>query len=425
MSLIQKKINQWMGCYFPSDVKRIGVAVSGGADSLCLVHLLKKWCDEHQVELHAFTVDHGLRKESAVEAKSVHALLGQWGVKHQILLWKGVKPKTGVEEKARQARYDLMYQACQKKKIKHLFLAHHIEDQAETFWIRLAHGSGVDGLSGMDEVSFVRDITLMRPLLNQNKESIVNYLKAQHIQWFEDKMNQDLSFERVRWRERQKTLSEWGITPQKIYTLTHRVKNVRQSLYFYAQSFVKSHVFISPLGYAFIQHLAWDMIPLAIQIRVLQQLLPILSGDGRPVSLEGLENLLQDKRQSMTFSGCQFVCNKRGLYITAEYRTPLADKKVKADKTGRWGLFDVIAPKTLTIQTLPKQSYFKNIPTLIQKTFPYVSGTVHYSIDTDCFCGIYVSGMPVLTKKELEKKAKLDYKRGNETIYIHFNPRKI
>ena len=273
----------------------------------------------------------------------------------------------------------------------------------------------------MDEISFMRDIVLMRPLLGQNKEEILNYLKQHHIQWFEDKMNQDLAFERVRWRERQKTLSDWGITPEKIYVLTRRIQDVRQTLSFYAQAFVKAHVFISPLGYAFIQHLAWDMIPQAIQIHVLQQLIPFLCGDDKPIPLEGLENLIQDKRQSKTFAGCQFVHNKRGLYICAEYRLPLPTKTIK---TGRWGLFDIIAPKKTKVQPLAKESYFKNIPSLIQKGFPSICGNIHYSIDISCFCGIYVSGMPVLTKKELEKKAVLDYKKGNKTIYIHFNPRK-
>lgn len=418
---LEKDFSSWMDIYLPQDVIRVGVGVSGGADSLCLVHLLKKYCDDHHIELHAFTVDHGLRKESAHEAKSVHSMLTKWGVKHQTLRWVGQKPKTGIEEKARQARYDLMYQACQKKKIKHLFLAHHIQDQAETFWLRLAHGSGVDGLAGMEGVSFAQGMMLMRPLLGQSKTEILNYLKAKKIQWFEDKMNQDSAFERVRWRERQKTLTQWGITPEKIYALTRRIQDVRQTLSFYAQAFVKAHVFISPLGYAFIQHLAWDMIPQAVQIRVLQQLLPILSGEDRPISLEGLENLLKDKRQSMTFAGCQFVRNKKGLYITIEHRSLLKPKSIK---TGRWGLFDIIAPKSVQIEVLPRSAYFKNIPSLIQKGFPYLKGTVHYSIDTSCFCGIYVSGMPVLTKKELEKKAVLDYKKGSKTIYVHFNPRK-
>ena len=422
MSLnIEKSFINWMDSCLPQDITRIGVGVSGGADSLCLVHLLKKYCDNHHIKLYAFTVDHDLRKESAHEAKSVHSMLTKWGLNHQTLKWCGLKPKTGIEEKARQARYDLMYQACQKKKIKHLFLAHHIKDQAETFWIRLSHGSGVDGLGAMDEISFMRDIVLMRPLLGQNKEEILNYLKQHHIQWFEDKMNQDLAFERVRWRERQKTLSDWGITPEKIYVLTRRIQDVRQTLSFYAQAFVKAHVFISPLGYAFIQHLAWDMIPQAIQIHVLQQLIPFLCGDDKPIPLEGLENLIQDKRQSKTFAGCQFVHNKRGLYICAEYRLPLPTKTIK---TGRWGLFDIIAPKKTKVQPLAKESYFKNIPSLIQKGFPSICGNIHYSIDISCFCGIYVSGMPVLTKKELEKKAVLDYKKGNKTIYIHFNPRK-
>ena len=118
MSLnIEKSFINWMDSCLPQDITRIGVGVSGGADSLCLVHLLKKYCDNHHIKLYAFTVDHDLRKESAHEAKSVHSMLTKWGLNHQTLKWCGLKPKTGIEEKARQARYDLMYQACQKKKI--------------------------------------------------------------------------------------------------------------------------------------------------------------------------------------------------------------------------------------------------------------------------------------------------------------------
>jgi tRNA(Ile)-lysidine synthase len=100
---LEKDFSSWMDAYLPQDVIRVGVGVSGGADSLCLVYLLKKYCETHQIELYAFTVDHGLRKESVHEAKSVHSMLTKWGVKHQTLRWVGQKPKTGIEEKARQA----------------------------------------------------------------------------------------------------------------------------------------------------------------------------------------------------------------------------------------------------------------------------------------------------------------------------------
>ncbi len=423
MSLI-KKLDTWLQTYLPSNIRRIAVAVSGGADSLCLVHLLIGWCQKNDVRLFAFTVNHGLRPEASDEAKSVHTLLTTWGVKHQILLWRGPKPKTRLEEKARQARYDLMYRACKKNKIQHLFLAHHIEDQAETFWARLAHGSGVDGLSAMESVLPWHECFLMRPLLSEKKADIVSYLKRNHIQWFEDSMNQDEVYERVRWRQRQKTLTDWGISPEVVGTLTNRIQSVKYALSFYTKNFVQNNVFLSPLGYAFIQKLAWDIIPEAVRVRVLQQILPILSGDDRLVSLEGLERLLADKRLSFTFAGCQFVKNTKGWYITKEHREPLKKQPISVCRMTRWDRFDIISPSKKMVMPLSPDKYFKNIPSLIQKGFPHLVGKIHYSVDSSCFCGIYVPGMPVMTQKELEKKALLDYKKGEQTIFVHFNPRK-
>ncbi len=424
MSLIEKNLALLLKKYLPENTQKIAVAVSGGADSLCLTHLLCKWCAKKQIQLYAFTVNHGLRPEAKHEAESVHDLLTTWGVNHQILLWRGKKPKTHIEEKARQVRYDLMYQACKKNKIQYLFLAHHAQDQSETFFTRLAHGSGVDGLSAMDEISSFKNIFLMRPLLSENKSTIVDYLNKNHIQWFEDQMNQDLNYERVRWRQRQKTLSEWGITPKVINTLTQRIQSAKYALSFYTENFIKNNVFLSPVGYVFIQKLAWDMIPSAIQIRVLQKILPILSGNDRFVSLEGIENLLSERRNNFTFAGCQFVKNVKGLYIAKEYRTMLPNKILIPQKINIWGPFDIIVPRKMKIVPLPRNKYFKNIPALIQKGFPYLEGKIYYSIDLEGFCGIYIGGMPVMTQKELEKKAHLDYKRGEQKIYIHFNPRK-
>ena len=178
---LEKNLNDWMENNFPLGINKIAVAVSGGADSLCLTMLLKKWAKEHKVELMAFTINHGLRKEAAKEAEAVHNLLQKKGIKHQTLLWKGTKPKTGIEEKARIARYELLQKACLKEKISYLFLAHHLEDQVETFWSRLAHGSGPDGLSGMSDASVLGQLYLMRPLLKEKKSDLVNYLKKNKL----------------------------------------------------------------------------------------------------------------------------------------------------------------------------------------------------------------------------------------------------
>ena len=266
---LKKIFDDKMGILFPELPDKIAVAVSGGADSLCLTLLLKEWADSKKIQLFAFTVDHGLRKESKKEAADVHQQLKKRGVYHRILTWKGTKPKTHVEESARLARYNLLQDACKKNKIGTLFLAHHVEDQSETFWARLAHKSGLDGLCAMQEKSDFKGLTLARPLLDISKEEITTYLKSHKVAWVEDPMNESLQYERVKWRSRQKDLSKMGLTPNTINTLTKRLTRIKKAIDFYTDSFIKNSVLLSPAGYVFIGKMAWEMAPLEIRLRTL------------------------------------------------------------------------------------------------------------------------------------------------------------
>ena len=404
--------------------KKIAVAVSGGADSLCLTLLLKKWADKNKIQLLAFTIDHGLRKESKKEAMSVHEKLKKLRITHQTLPWKGEKPKTHVEELARIARYNLLQKACKKNKIEHLFLAHHIEDQAETFWARLAHKSGLDGLCAMQEKSICNELILIRPLLDISKKEIVDYLKSNDISWTEDPMNYCLEYERVLWRNRQEELTQMGLTPNTIKALTKRLTRAKQAIDFYVNSFIKNSVLLSPMGYAFIQKMAWEMAPTEIRLRTFLHILPLISGQDKIISLESVEKILEKPTKSATLSGCQIIFHKKGIFIAREMRTPTAPKKLKAGEFTYWDRFFVASPISLTISHQAPQKRIKIFPYLVQKTFPFVEyDHIHYSIDTNSFCGLYFPKIPVLTQKELEKKVLLDYKKGRKTLFIHFNPR--
>ena len=424
MSFLEKGFDLKLAELFPENPEKVSVAVSGGADSLCLTHLLKKWADQNGVQLYAFTVDHGLRSESAREAKSVHQQLKKFGIWHQILVWRGKKPKTHVEESARLARYDLLQQACQKKKIDFLFLAHHEEDQTETFWARLSHKSGLDGLCAMQEKSHLGRLTLLRPLLSFSKKEILDYLKKNEISWVEDPMNYNPVYERVLWRNRQKDLSQMGLTPKIIGTLTKRLVRVKQTIDFYTESFIKNSVLLSPVGYAFIGKMAWEMAPREIRLRALLHLLPLISGQDKIVSLESVEKLLESQRTSATLAGCQILFHKKGIFIAREMRRVTPPKKLKAGECVRWDRFYVASPVSLSLSHQPPKKRIKDLPYLVQKKFPYTNySKVHYSIDLDCFCGLYFPEVAVLTQKELEKKVRLDYKKGGKTLFIHFNPR--
>ena len=162
------------------------VGVSGGADSLALVYLLKSWSDEHCVRVVALTVNHQLRPEADAEAEYTAQLMKKIGVEHHILQWVGVKPESGIEEAAREARYGLLQKWCAENGVPLLLIAHNQRDQAETFLMRLQRGSGVDGLAAMQERTMRNGIEILRPLLDIAPEALRAYLREQGVQWVED-----------------------------------------------------------------------------------------------------------------------------------------------------------------------------------------------------------------------------------------------
>ena len=151
------------------DDETIAVGVSGGADSLALALMLK----DNGKKVVALTVNHCLRQEAEAEAEYVAELMKKHNIEHHILVWTdGSKVKKGVEERARDARYNLMISFCKDNNIKVLATAHHLRDQAETFLLRLQRGSGLFGLSSMLPVSERDKIVLIRPLLDRSPEDL-------------------------------------------------------------------------------------------------------------------------------------------------------------------------------------------------------------------------------------------------------------
>src|SRR5262245_21437394 len=146
---------------------RLAVAVSGGSDSLALTLLLHDWARRQRGVLTALTVDHGLRPEAAAEARQVARWLRARGIRHRVLTWRpaGEARRGGLQAAARAARYRLLGAWCRANGVLHLALAHHREDQAETLLLRLARGSGLDGLAAMAAVSEREGVRLIRPLL--------------------------------------------------------------------------------------------------------------------------------------------------------------------------------------------------------------------------------------------------------------------
>ena len=140
----------------------IGLAVSGGPDSLALMLLAAGWAEAHGKQVIVYTVDHGLRPEAPAECEMVEREAARLGLTCRTLAWVGDKPQTGVQAAARLARYRLIGAAMRKDGAEILVTAHHIDDQAETILMRLAHGSGISGLAGMALFGEVEGVRLCR-----------------------------------------------------------------------------------------------------------------------------------------------------------------------------------------------------------------------------------------------------------------------
>lgn len=182
-------------------VDTVCVAVSGGSDSTALLHLLhERLKDMAGPRLVAVTVDHGLRASSAEEAARVAAFCAERGIVHRTMIWSGDKPKSGLQEAARNARYELLRDVALSFKTNVVLTAHNRDDQIETIRMRQRRATG-RGLSGMAAaLLYRRDCWILRPLLDVRRMALQEVLEGAGISWIEDPSNDDRRFERVRVR---------------------------------------------------------------------------------------------------------------------------------------------------------------------------------------------------------------------------------
>lgn len=208
------------------------LAVSGGPDSTALLYFASRWRSGLKTgpKLIAVTVDHGLRAESASEAKAVSRLSRKLGVAHRTLRWTTPKPKTGLQEAARQARYNLLAREAARHGARHVLTAHTLDDQAETILFRLSRGSGLSGLAAMARESELYGITIVRPLLDIAKSRLIASLRKADIAYADDPSNRDPRFTRPRLREIMPVLAAEGLSPQRLSLLAKRIRRAETAL---------------------------------------------------------------------------------------------------------------------------------------------------------------------------------------------------
>jgi tRNA(Ile)-lysidine synthase len=320
------------------------LAVSGGPDSTALMVLAVRWRKslKKKPALIAVTIDHGLRAESKREAAAVGRLARKLGIAHHTLRWSGAKPKTGMQQTARNARYRLLGDAARKIKAAHILTAHTIDDQAETVLIRMSRGSGVTGLGAMARVSQLPgdmegQIGLVRPLLDIPKARLIATLRAAKIEYAVDPSNRDPRFTRARLRGLMPELAREGLDADRLALLARRLKRADVAI----EAVVDVVEVELTLAAGVLDAAGYAKLPAEIALRLLGRAVTRI-GDEGPVELAKLEALkvALDAAQKSGKTGFRrslagALVTLKGRQITLERAPPRRGRALTKPGSGR------------------------------------------------------------------------------------------
>jgi tRNA(Ile)-lysidine synthase len=363
----------------------IAVGVSGGADSMALAILLSDWANRQGGSVTALIVDHGLRPESGAEARSVSKALVSLGVENQILRWASDAVMTGVQSKARHARYGLMEAWCKQANVLHLAVAHHADDQAETVLMRMEKGSGSDGLSGIPQTRELEHCRLLRPLLNFRKQTLIRFLDDRGVTWVHDPSNDDPKYAR--------TVIRMGIVNDNVdidgvVTSAARYARVREVAETAAARWLARYADIKPSGYLALNLSALMDAAEDTRLRVLSRAATVIGGKVYPPAISATERLFVDlvDGRAATISGSLFTVKKDDVMVFREMRNlpnaqSFAGHEILWD--GRFSIarhrddlnLKVMAFGQLNLTNVSKldvPNWFSDLPSTAQRTIPVV-----------------------------------------------------
>ena len=294
-------------------LESLALAVSGGVDSTALLLLAAHWrkarlqSGETAPRLFVLSVDHGLRPAAAAETRRVAQLAQQHGLEAQILQ-ASQPPQSNRQAALRELRYGLLCRWCRRRDIAALLLAHQLEDQAETFLLRLGRGSGVDGLSAMARDSARQGVRLHRPLLDVPRARLQAVLESQGTGWAEDPSNRDPSHRRTRMGVLLQTLAPEGMDAHRLARTAAQMGRARAALEATASERLRRHARLAEAGYAMFDA-GLLAAPDEIALRALARLVTCVGGRVYPPRLAALQRALAGLRQASaparTLSGCK------------------------------------------------------------------------------------------------------------------------
>ncbi len=388
---------------FPNGEK-IAVAVSGGADSMALCLLAQEFVRQNGGEILALVVDHGLRSCSEQQARLTADRLEQRGIPSRILTWTGEKPRHGIEQAAREARYRLLSDACRREGCRALLLGHHRQDQAETFLIRQAKNSGPAGLAGMSAVRAADFGRILRPVLGIYPAALREYNRACSINWVEDETNLSDDFDRGRLR---RVLTPGQIDDAFAQTLVYGKK--RRGLEERTAAFIRENVVKSDMGYLLFGQDAFRELDRETALFCLGDFLRFIAD--RPYAPRSdslkilLDNICSASFRAATLGGCRIApSTKKQVLVWREFNDLPAPVKVEKTRRFSWDRFSFLleSPLPFEITAAPLEHHLQT-----RKAFP-----------KRAFCVL-----PALFDNEgLFIVPHLGYKRTKITCQVMFTP---
>ena len=303
---------------------KIAIAVSGGLDSMVLMNLAKLSNKINTKNIHIVVVDHGLRKDSKEEALFVKEEAKKIGLRSQILIWKGKKPTTKIQETARKKRYDMIFEYCKKNNISDLFVAHHLDDQIENFIFRMFRGSGIKGLTSFSNFYKIDGINLIRPLIEIPKSDLLIFAKKQKIKWVEDVSNANFAFDRIKIRNALGNFYENGFDKKLFLKSINKLKSINEDLDFITDDYVSKYIEVHENIYVSIRKEFFDNSPKEIQMRVIKNCISFFAPEKlySPKDLKMINILkwIKNNRKidSKTLGGTLFKKNKNAILLYKE-----------------------------------------------------------------------------------------------------------
>jgi tRNA(Ile)-lysidine synthase len=297
------------------------VAVSGGPDSLALVALTKFYSNEIKSKFYYVLINHNIRKNSEQEAREVKSLLKKYHINLKIISNKK-KITKNIQGQARNIRYDLLSKYCKSKKIKIVLTAHNLEDQVETFFIRLSRGSGLTGLSAMKTLTKLdNNVELFRPLLDVKKKFLIKISKNEFGKYIKDPSNLDQKYLRTKIRSLKKTLEKNGIEYTQIIKSINNLASSKATLDEYYNNIFKEMI-KKGRNKIFINLSKFNKQSNEIKIAILNQSIKRLKKNYYNPRAKKVENLIKNlkrrKFKKATLGGCLFVRKEDQLCLKLE-----------------------------------------------------------------------------------------------------------